>query len=134
MTMRDLASNISPAASIVAQAVTATLNGAGVDLRGFDAAAVILDLGTFAGTTPTATVKIQESDDNAAFTDVAAGDLIGGGQLATIDTTNDVAVYERGYIGAKRYLRVAVTAIAGTSPSLPMSAMVVRGRPHLAAA
>lgn len=127
MASRDLYNSVSPASSIVAQAVTATVNGTGVDLQGFESADVLIDLGTFAGTTPTATIQIQESDDNSTFTAVAAADLIGGALPATIDPTNDVALYERGYIGTKRYIRVAVTAVTGTSPSLPMSAVVVRG-------
>lgn len=125
--MRDLESKLAVAQSIAPQAVTATVNGSGVDLRGYDGALVVIDLGTFGGTTPTATIKIQDSADNTTFTDVALADLVGGDQLATIDPTNDLAVYRRGYIGTKRYVRVAVTAIAGTGPSLPMAAQVVSG-------
>jgi hypothetical protein len=129
MATMDMYNVNSPSSSIRAQAVTATLNGTGVDLQGFEGALVLLDLGLFGGTTPTATIKIQESDDNTTFTDVAAADLLGG-VLPAIDTTNDETTYERGYIGRKRYIRVAVTAIAGTSPSLPTSAVVVRGGPR----
>lgn len=131
--MRDLQSNLGPAQSIAPQAVTATVDGSGVDLRDYDGAMVQIDLGTFGGTTPTATIEIEESDDDATYTAVAAADLLGGAQLATIDTTNDAQIHKRGYIGTKRYVRVAVTAIAGTSPSLPMAASIVRGLPHRAA-
>lgn len=125
--IKDIYNSLSPASSIAAQAVATPVNGAGVDLAGFAGADVLIDLGTFAGTTPTATVQIQESDDNVTYTAVAATDLIGGALPATIDTTNDATLYELGYIGAKRYLRVAVTAIGGTGASLPMSAVIVRG-------
>ena len=127
MAIRDLYNNVSPATSLSARAVAAAVNGAGVDMQGFDSADILIDLGTFAGTTPTATIQIQESDDNTNFTAVAAADLIGGALPASIDTTNDETLYERGYIGSKRYIRVAVTAVGGTGPSLPMSAVVVRG-------
>lgn len=130
MVSRDLRSNISPAQSIQAAAVTATVNGSGVDLRDYGSAAIIIALGTFAGTTPSATVKIQESDDDSAYTDVAAADLQGGA-LPGIDTSNDAGVIERGYIGGKRYIRVAVTAISGAGASLPLAAVIVRGHPHL---
>ena len=127
MASRDLYNKVSPASSILARTVTATVNGIGVDLQGYESADVLIDLGTFEGTTPSATIQIQESDDNTTFTAVAAADLIGGALPATIDTTNDDTLYERGYLGRKRYVRVAVTAISGTGPSLPMSAVVVRG-------
>ncbi len=127
--MRDLHDDLSSVTSIRSQAVTATVNGTGAGCAGYNGATVLIDLGTFAGTTPSATIKVQESDDGSTYTDVAAADLVGG-QLAAIDTTNDEALYERGYIGSKQYLRVAVTAISGTGPSLPMCAVVVRGYPR----
>lgn len=124
--MRDLASNLGPAQSIRPQAVTATLNGTGVDLRGFDSALLQLDLGTFAGTGPSATVKWQESDDDATYADIATADLIGGA-VPAITPTNDESIIKRGYAGTKRYVRAIVSAISGTGPSLPMSAAVIRG-------
>lgn len=131
MATRDLRSRISPAQSLRPAARTATANGTGVDLRGFESAAVLIDLGTFAGTTPSATFKIQDSDDNSTFADVDAA-FLQGGALPTIDTTSHEQVLERGYIGTKRYLRVIISAISGTSPSLPCAAVVVRGHPHIA--
>ncbi|MFC4768736.1 hypothetical protein [Effusibacillus consociatus] len=127
MATKDLYNNVSPAQSIRAQAVAAVLNGTGVNLSGYESATILIDLGTFAGTTPTATIKIQESSDDATYTDVAAADLLGGALPATIDTTNDETVYKRGYIGSKKFVRVIVSSIAGTGASLPMSAVVVRG-------
>lgn len=124
---QDLYSSLSPASSIAAQTVIAPVNGTGVELSGFVGSDVLIHLGTFGGTTPTATIQIQESDDNVTFAPVAATDLIGGALPATIDTTNAATLYERGYLGIKRYLRVAVTAVGGTGPSLPMSAVIVRG-------
>lgn len=125
--MQDMYNNVGILSSIAAQAIAAAVNGVGVDLANFNSATVILDLGTFAGTTPTATIQVQESDDNVTFTAVADAELIGGVLPATIDTTNDLTVYKRGYNGIKRYLRVAVTAVTGTGPSLPASATIVRG-------
>lgn len=125
--MRDLYNSLAPAQSIVPQAITATANGTGVDLSGYEAADILIDLGTFAGTSPTATVKIQESSDNSTFTDVATADLLGGAGSIAVDTTNDAQIHERSYIGDLQYVRVIVSAIGGTSPSLPMGASVVRG-------
>lgn len=130
MALRDLRASIAPAESIRAQSLTATANGTGVDLRGYDSAAILIAVGAFAGTTPTGTLQIQESDDNVTFTAVNAADLQGGA-LPAMDTTNDEQVLERGYIGVKRYLRVALTAIAGAGASLPIAAVVIRGHPHV---
>lgn len=126
MASRDLYNQIAPTHSLLPAARTATANGTGVDTAGYEAVVVLIELGTFAGTTPTATIQIQESSDDSTYTAVAAGDLQGGA-LPAIDTTTDEQVIERGYLGTKRYLRAAITAIGGTGPSLPCSAVVVRG-------
>lgn len=114
--------------SISPRLVTGTVNGTGVDTAGHARALFRLDLGTITGTTPTVTLRMQESADNSAFTDVATADLIGGAQLAAIDGTTDDNVYAREYAGNKRYLRWACTAVSGTSPSLPTAATVVLGQ------
>lgn len=132
MASQDLYTAQSAINSLRAAARTATANGTAADLKGYEAALVVIDLGTFAGTTPTATLQVQESDDNSTYTVVAAADLQGGA-LAGIDTTNDEQLHVRGYLGTKRYLRVAITAIAGTTPSLPCSASIVRGHARHAA-
>lgn len=128
--MKDLHSGLGVSQSISPRNVTATVNGTGVDLQGFNGAIFVVDIGTATGTSPNATVKLQESSDNTTFTDVAAADLLGGGQLAAITTTTDDATYRRGYIGNKRYVRVAVTAVTGTAPIVPMVGQVVRGLAH----
>jgi hypothetical protein len=84
-----LEGRIGPAATLDARAVTAAVNGVGVDLAGWNAAMIVISVGTFGGTSPSATLEIQDSND----------------------------------------LRLAVTAVSGTSPSLPLAAVVVRGKP-----
>jgi hypothetical protein len=128
----DTYNNALPAQSITARLATATVNGTGVDLAGYEGALCVCDVGTFGGTTPTATVRLEDSDDNSTYGAVAAAD-IDGGLLATIDTTTDEQVHKRGYKGTKRYVRWAISAIAGTSPSLPICANVVRTNPRKAA-
>ncbi len=104
------------------------VNGTGVDLAGYDGCMIMFDAGTLAGSsTPTITPQIQESDDNSTFTAVAAADL-DGGVLAAIVAANDETLHVRGYKGSKRYIRVSLTAKGGTTPALPCSAVVVRGK------
>ncbi|MFJ6386442.1 hypothetical protein ACIQJT_02415 [Streptomyces sp. NPDC091972] len=127
MSRTDLKSHISVAQSLAPASRTAAANGSGVDLAGFDAATVVLDLGAIGGTTPSFTFEVQESTDNSNFTAVAAADL-DSGQPAAV--TAGGAVVEIGYRGIKRYLRVAITAASGTTPTLLCSATVVRGKPR----
>jgi len=121
----DLKNSIAVASSLRPASRTAAVNGTGVDRAGFEASVVILDLGAIGGTTPSFTFEVQESTDNSVFTAVAAADLDGGQPAAF--TTGD-SVTEIGYRGVKRYLRVAITAVSGTTPTLLCSATVVRGK------
>lgn len=115
----------SPTVSLAPALVTATVNGSGVDLSGYRAAAILVALGVFAGTAPTATLQIQDSPDNSTWTAVPAANLAGGGVIPGITAANANTMIRRGYLGLQRFVRVAVTAIAGTSPSLPLCAVVL---------
>lgn len=131
MSTRDLVNRISPASTMVPQTVTGAVNGTGVDLQGFDSAVFSVNIGALTGSaTPVINVRAEESDDNSTFTAVAAADL-DGGLLAAVATGADATVQKRGYLGSKRYVRVAVPSVSGTSPSAPISASVIRGHPHL---
>lgn len=119
-------------ASIVPDQYVSATNGSGVDLRGYDSALVEIVTGTWGGTSPTATCKIQESTDNVTFTDVADANLDGvtgnpaGFALAVS------AVKTVGYTGTKRYLRVILSAVGGTSPVIRVGANVDRTLPKYA--
>lgn len=124
---RDLASNVSfTGQSFVPAARTATANGTGVDLRDYKAEALVIRFGAITGTTPTMTIRWEESDDDSTYTAVAAADLDGGLVPAGLDATAANTVIKRGYLGTKRYVRAAITAIAGTSPVYNVQASVER--------
>lgn len=122
--MRDLKSKIDVVQSITPAAKTATGNGTGVDLQGFGSAMVVFHPGTITDGTHTPT--IEESDDNSAFTAVAAADT--QGTLAALASN---VIQRVGYIGTKRYIRAVVT-VAGASTGGVYGATVVRGNPALA--
>lgn len=122
--MKDIKNNIDAVTSIKSAAHTATVNGAGADLRGFDAAMVFISVGTI--TDGTHTPKVEESDDNSSWSDVAATDL--QGTLAALATDTDQRV---GYIGNKRYIRVTAT-ISGATTGGVYTSSVMRGIPHRA--
>lgn len=121
--MRDLENRLDYAASLPPVGNrTASANGTGVDLQGYDGALVTVAAGAI--TDGTHTPKVQESDDNSSFTDVASTDLVGTALVAiTANSLQKVA-----YIGAKRYIRVATT-VSGTTTGGMYVAYVTRGYP-----
>lgn len=129
---RDLRNNVSAAQTLAPAAQSAAVDGTAVDLANYHRAMVVIDTGTATGTTPSFTFEVQESDTTTSgdFTPVADADL--DGTEPVITTANDAAVYEIGYRGRKRYLRVTIEAASGTTPVLPCSALVLRGSPRVA--
>ena len=128
----DLKNDLAPTQSLKAtnQADPAVpVNGTGVDLANYDAAVVVIDAGAITGAGASLTFEVQESTDNAVFTPVADADLDGAEPVIT--SANHNAIFEIGYRGIKRFLRVAITAKAGTTPTLAVSASVVRGKPRV---
>lgn len=128
MANRDLLRNvfvtqtISPAAR-----VNGTVNGTGVDLRGFDAAVVVVAFGTV--TDGTHTPSLQHSADNSIYTNCAASDVDGTFTAATSASSN--TVQQVGYIGSQRYIRLVMTTAGATTGGLSQSA-VVAGYPRQA--
>lgn len=97
------------------RAANATVNGTGVDMQGtgnfFRTAMLLVIAGAI--TDGTHTFKLQESDDNSTFTDVAAADL--QGTLTAVTTANQNSVQRQSYVGSKRYLRGVVTTASATT-------------------
>jgi hypothetical protein len=119
----DLKNSISVVQSLGAAVRTASANGVGVDLAGYDAAVVVVTTATI--TDGTHTVEVQDSNDNATFAAVA-DEFLDGAEPAIV-AADDNLTYEIGYKGIKRYVRVAVTA-TGTATGGVVSAAVVRGK------
>ncbi|MFD8556630.1 Bbp16 family capsid cement protein [Streptosporangium canum] len=128
MSRLDNVNDFSVAQSLTPGVRTATTNGTGVDLTGYNGAAIIITSGTITDGT-LYTFEVQESDDNATFTAVADDDLIG--TEPALAAADDNVVREVGYKGVKRYVRVALTGATG-SPSTGglFAAFVVRGKPR----
>lgn len=118
--MRDLVNNIGIVQAIAPAVLTATNTPAAVDLNGFNSAVVVINTGAIAGS-GNFTPKLQESDDNTNFTDVAAGDLIGAFPAALAAAS----VYKVGYKGFKRYVRPVLTLNSGTS--IAAGVLIVKG-------
>ncbi len=69
--MRDIVNNIGIVTAIAPAVLAATQTPAGIDLAGFNSAAFVFTTGAIVGAA-VFVPKLQESDDNATFTDVAA--------------------------------------------------------------
>lgn len=101
---------------------TASFNSAGVDLkvgtprRGLKARVLVTAI---SGTSPTADFKIQHSDDNSTYTDLAVclqGQVTAAGAYAIPFETS------------KRYVRLVAT-IGGTTPSVTYQGDLMLARP-----
>jgi len=114
-----------PTVSLVPDQYTAAGNGSGVDTKGAEAAMISVITGAFGGTAPTASFKVQESNDNATFTDVADSDLVGAtGNTSGVALAASSAV-RIDYIGLQRYVRVAISAVTGTTPVIRLGGNVL---------
>ncbi|MFQ5783605.1 MAG: hypothetical protein ACE5H8_02125 [Alphaproteobacteria bacterium] len=116
MTTRDLTGNIDVQTSLDPGAYTATTNGTGVDLRGFESAAVAFVVG--AVTDGAHTPAVEDSDDGATW-----GPATLSGALADLASNTNQRV---GYRGGKRYLRAKLT-VSGATIGAQAAAVVIRG-------
>ncbi len=127
MTVRDLL-RITLASQSLAPALraTGTSTGTSVDLRGFDAAVIIVNFGAY--TDGTHTPSLVQSTDGVTFTACAASDLDGSfsavSSSAGANTTQQV-----GYIGAQRYVAVVMTTTGATTGAYS-NASVIAGYPR----
>ena len=128
MPRRDLKNNVDAVQSLVPASRNANVNGSGVDLKGFNAFQAVILAGAIGGTSPSFTFELQESDDDSVYTPVADADLQGAEPVLTAGNQ----VVRVGYLGNKRYIRVAITDVTGTSPTLLCAAAINRGKPDLA--
>lgn len=119
---QNLTREVSPVISLAPAARNASANGTSADLAGYESCVVVFPTGTV--TDGTHTPKLQESNDNSTWNDVAAGD-----QSGTLVALTASSVQRVGYIGAKRYLRAVLTVSGATTGALS-SALILRGYPH----
>jgi len=124
----DMKHNILAVAALAAAVHSATKADAPiVDLQGAGSATVVLNTGAIAGDGEfTASLVHGDAADLSDSAAVTADDLLGEFPAA-LEATNAYAV---GYRGGKRYVRVVLTKVGGTS--IAAGAVVIKG--HLALA
>ena len=122
--MKDLYHNVLPTRALTIQTISSSaLDTGDVDLRGFEAAQVVVDFGDIVelGVSPVGNakldVKLEHADDDGtgnpgAYAAVAVTDVIGPASVTAgvvASTTTDLALIRVGYIGAKRFIKVTLT-------------------------
>lgn len=104
-----------PALALATRAANAAVNGLAVDKmynnNAFRSAMFIVHSGTM--TDGSVAVTMQDSPDNSAWTAVDASYVQGA--LPTIASTDDDKVFEIGYTGPQRYVRIVATTSGATS-------------------
>ncbi len=123
--MREMMGEIKVVSLLSPQARTADGSGTAIDTRasGYGNPRELvchLDVGEVSGTSPTLDAKLEDSDDNSSFSDVA------GGAFAQKTATGAQELRATGF---RRYVR-AVAAVAGTSPSFTFGVVAVAGKPR----
>jgi hypothetical protein len=121
MASKDLYSNFAQTVAVVPAVLTATNTSAGVDLAGFESAAVLINTGAIAGA-GVFNVTLEESDAaGSGYTAVPASKIQGALPTPLAAST----VYKLGYLGDKRYIRTVLTLASGTS--IVAGAVVLKG-------
>lgn len=115
---------------VPAGARTTTTTGTSVDRMtnegGFRSALIVVQTGTI--TDGTHTVEVQDSDDNSSWAAVA--DAFLQGSEPAITGSNDDTVFEIGYTGHKRYLRVVITPSGSPATGGIYGALILLGWPR----
>ena len=144
--MQDLTHNIVVSNSIINAVKTAAANGSGVDLKGFEEATAIVDVGAEGDTLSGSVyfeISLEHSDDDSTYTDVVQADIINGTIAAggiwlkldgttggDPDTTG--GQWQVGYVGGKRYVRLVLAKTGTHTNGTPISGVIVKSRPRVA--
>jgi hypothetical protein len=125
--MRDLHRHLAAVLAVAPAVLSATATSAAIDLRGHESAEIIVPTGAIVSSGAFSITVTECDTSDGTFTEVAAEDLLGGADLpASLAATS---VYQVGYRGSKRYIKVELTKASGTS--IAASATVVLGHPHI---
>jgi len=144
--MQDLSHNIKVENSIINAVKTAAANGTGIDLKGFEEATAIVDVGAEGDTLSSSVyfeISLEHSDDDSTYTDVVQAEIVNGTIAAggiwlkldgttggDPDTTG--AQFQIGYVGGKRYIRLVLAKTGTHSNGTPISGVIVKSRPRVA--
>jgi hypothetical protein len=135
--MKDIHSSLAAALAIGAEVLSADNTPAAIDLRGYNAAEILLAIGvggiTFSGTNKIE-FKLTHSDDNVTYDAVETGDVLGAASVGTggiikslVAAHAAAAVYRFGYKGGRRYLKLLADFSGTHGTGTPIAATVIKG-------
>lgn len=135
--MRDIHSALLAATAIGNATLAADNTPAAIDLKGYNAAEILLAIGvggiTFSGTNKIE-FKLTHSDDDSTYTDVTVDDMLGldsvgsGGIIKSLVAAHAAAAtYRYGYKGGKRYLKLLADFSGTHGTGTPIAAIVLKG-------
>jgi hypothetical protein len=138
--IRDDRNNMGVAFAIAPATLDADNTPGAVDLRGYDSATILVNVGV-GGITFDATNKVEfkltHSDDNVTYTAVTVTDVTGldsvgtGGIIRSLTAAHAAATSTRvGYIGGKRYIKVLADFSGTHGTGTPIDVPVVLTRAH----
>jgi hypothetical protein len=114
--LNDVAGQALVASGLDPQELTATTAGDGIDLLAADGHCFAVQaVGAVSGTTPSLAGKVQESEDNIAWSDVS------GAAFSAV--TGGPGVQVISFTRTKRFARYHAT-LAGTTPSFFVAALI----------
>lgn len=131
--MRDLYHNVKVTQALSPVVATTTQTSTAIDLQGYGSASVCFAVGQSGDALSGSlywTLKLQHSDDGVAYSDVTAGELLGGAASVVIDSPSlDETAYHFGYAGGKRYIRAVATPSGTHASGTPIAAIALLGTP-----
>ncbi len=134
--MKDLYHNIAVSQVIDPATATTTQTSSTIDLQGYDSLSVVFSIGASGDTLSGSvywTLKLQDSDDDSSYSDVAAAGVLNTAATVTIDDpTEDDTAYTIGYSGGKRYVKAVATPTGTHTNGTPMAIIALRGTPSIA--
>lgn len=134
--MKDIHSGLTVAVAIGNATLSADNTPVAIDLQGYDAAEIVLDIGiggiSFSGTNKIE-FKLTHSDDDSTYTAVEQKDVLGvtvgtGGIIKALTSAHAAAAaYRAGYKGGKRYLKLLADFSGTHGTGTPIGALVLKG-------
>lgn len=129
--MRDLYHRVLVTQHLSPVVSTATKTSTAIDLQGYNGANVIFSIGQSGDTLSGSvywTLKLQHSDDDSTYADLAAADLNSPSLTSVVNSSSlDRTSYSFGYQGNKRYLKAVATPTGTHSNGTPIGVVALRG-------
>lgn len=129
--MRDLYHNVLVSQHLDPAVATSTKTSTAIDLQGYGSANIVFAVGQSGDTLSGSvywTLKLQDSDNNSSYSDVAASGISSGTATVVInDPAEDQAAYGFGYIGGKRYVKAVATPTGTHTNGTPIGIIAMLG-------